>query len=113
MNRVIIAILIISTAIGFCSWEQYEVNSFCKSVDKYCQSENPTEAATKIIELWNKKNNTLYAFSQHDLLEHLAENIEQLNSKKDKEKIKNALTEVRAQNNVYYQNHKMTFSNIF
>lgn len=113
MKKIWIAIALISISLGLCIWEQNEISSFCNTVDAYCQSENYNQSVKEITKLWNEKNNTLYAFSQHDLLEHLAENIEQLSSKKEKDEIKSALSEIRAQNNVYYQNHKMTFSNIF
>lgn len=113
MKRVWIALALICLSLGFSIWEQSEITNFCKTVDGYCQSENYDQAVKEITEIWKKKNNTLYAFSQHDLLEHLAENIEQLNSQTEKDEIKSALTEIRAQNNVYYQNHKLTFSNIF
>lgn len=113
MKRVWIAVALIFISIFFCSWEQYEITNFYKDVDEYCQNENYSQAAQQVSDIWNEKNNILYAFSQHDLLEHLAENIEQLNPKDDEDKIKSALKEIRAQNNVYYQNHKMTFSNIF
>lgn len=113
MKRVWIAIILISTSLFFSIWEQNEIKGFYEKVNTYCESTNQKEAISNIKNLWKEKNDILYAFSQHDLLEHLAEGIEQLDINDSEEKTKSALKEIRAQNNVYYQNHRLTFSNIF
>lgn len=114
MKRVWIAIALIFVSIILCLWEQMEINSFCDTVATLTSEEkiknSPNDSAREIKKLWDEKNDTLYAFSQHDLLEHLAENIEQLENNND---LETKLYEIRAQNNVYYENHRMTFSNIF
>lgn len=115
MKRVWIAIVLIFVSIILCFWEQMEIKSFCDTVASLTSEEKiknfPNDSAREIKKLWDEKNDTLYAFSQHDLLEHLAENIEQLES--DGIELERRLYEIRAQNNVYYENHRMTFSNIF
>lgn len=115
MKRVYIAIGLIAISLAVCFWEQMEIKSFCDTVAALTSEEkikkSPSDSAREIKKLWDEKNDTLYAFSQHDLLEHLAENIEQLES--DTYELESKLEEIRAQNNVYYENHRMTFSNIF
>lgn len=114
MKRVWIAIALIFVSIILCLWEQMEIKSFCDTVAALTSEEKiknfPSDSAREIKKLWDEKNDTLYSFSQHDLLEHLAENIEQLENNND---LETKLYEIRAQNNVYYENHRMTFSNIF
>ena len=108
MKRIWIAIFLITLAVGLCVYEQYEVKEFCDKMEALSQNED----LSGIKEYWRKTNDRIYIFSSHDTLDEIAQCVEMLPDKKD-ENTKNALNELRAFIRSYYENQKISPSNIF
>lgn len=106
MKRIWIAVVLLSISIGICTAEQIYLERTYTQINKMVDEQNTDE----IVEYWKKKNDILYAFSDHKVLDSLSEAIEELNYAKDKKK---ALTEVRAISKTFYENQRINFSNIF
>lgn len=107
MKRIWIGIALIVIAISLCTYEQVFIRSFCKDLDSYIAQGN----TTKIVELWEDKNDIMYVFSSHDTLDEMAKQIHILKEKKyDK---KSTLTEIKALNDIYFENQIINLSNIF
>lgn len=108
MKRIWIAAVLIAITIGCCIGEQSYVKNFYKTIDTLAQEEKPKE----LKEYWKEKNDTAYIFSPHDMLDELAQSINALDEEPNDE-TKSALNEIRAINKVYYENQRITPSNIF
>ena len=108
MKRIWIAVILLIMSTGLCTFEQIYIEDFCDKI-VYMTEHGDTQGIKK---LWDKKNNTIYIFSEHDMVDDLAVCIESLDDKKGKEK-KDALTEIRALTYAYHENQRITFSNIF
>lgn len=108
MKRIWIAILLISLAVGLCVYEQYEVREFCNTMESLAQSED----LSGIKDYWRKHNDKIYIFSSHDMLDEIAKSVEMLSDEKNSD-TKNALNELRAFVKSYYENQKLSPSNIF
>lgn len=108
MKRIWIALLLIGFAVGICIYEQYEVKEFCDEMERLVQSED----LTGIKDYWRKHNDKIYIFSSHDMLDEIAQCVEMLPDEKDSD-TKNALNELRAFVKSYYENQKLSPSNIF
>ena len=115
MKRIWIAAALLAIMLGLCIGEQIYINSFCNGLDELIASaqEEPTKERLEAIhEYWNKKNDVLYAMCQHDMLDELSVSIHEMNNSQDEEAIKGALTDAKAQNYTFYENQKITLSNI-
>lgn len=108
MKRIWIAILLIGLSVGLCIYEQSEVKEFCNEIDTLAQNED----LPGIKEYWKKHNDRIYVFSSHDMLDEIAKSVEMLPDEKDND-TKNALSELRAYVKAYYENQKLSPSNIF
>lgn len=108
MKRIWIALLLIGLAVGLCIYEQYEVKEFCDEMERLIQNEDLSE----IKDYWRAQNDKIYIFSSHDMLDEIAQCVEMLPEEKDSD-TKNALNELRAFVKSYYENQKLSPSNIF
>lgn len=107
MKRIWIGVILIAISISLCTYEQVFIRSFCRDLDRYIAQEN----TTRIVELWEEKNDIMYVFSNHGILDEMAKEIHILEEKEyDK---KSTLTEIKALNNIYYENQIINLSNIF
>lgn len=108
MKRIWIAVVLILTSLIICTSEQIYVKNFYQTITTLAQEEKPKE----LKEYWEQKNDTVYIFSHHDMLDELAQSITALDEEKN-ENTKNDLKEVEAICKVYYENQRITLSNIF
>lgn len=108
MKRIWIAVALLIISAGLCTYEQIYIEDFCDKVVYMTEHED----ADGIKEMWKKKNDVIYIFSEHDMVDDLAVSIEQLDSKSG-EKQKEALAEIRALTYAYHENQRITLSNIF
>lgn len=108
MKRIWIAIALLVMAIGICVYEQIEIREFYDTMEALIQNEEPSQ----IQEYWREQNDRIYIFSSHDMLDEISHSIEQLPDEKNDE-TKNALNEIRAFVKAYYENQKISLSNIF
>lgn len=108
MKRIWIAAVLIITSVILCTSEQIYVKNFYQTVCTLAEEEKPKE----LKEYWENKNDTVYIFSHHDVLDDLAQLISALDDEKN-EQTKNELSEIQAVAKVYYENQRITFSNIF
>lgn len=115
MKRIWIAIVLFLLCFGICVGEQVFINDFCKGLDKIvseAQKDPSKENLDELHEYWNKKNDMLYTMCQHDMLDEMSISIHEIATSKDKDIIKSALTSIKAQNYTFYENQKITLSNI-
>lgn len=108
MKRIWIAIVLLIISAGLCTYEQMFIEDFCDNVISMTENED----ADGIKKLWNEKNDIIYIFSEHDMVDDLAVSIEELDNKTGKDK-KEALAEIRALTYAYHENQRITLSNIF
>ncbi len=108
MKKIRIAIVLLITAIGLCTYEQIFIEDFCDKIIYMSKHDD----ADGIEKLWKEKNDIIYIFSEHDMVDDLAASIEGLSEKDGKDK-KEALAEIRVQTYVYHENQRITLSNIF
>lgn len=106
MKRIWIAIVFLALTIGICTTEQIYLEKSYTTINKFVDEGK----ADEIVEYWKKRNDMLYAFSDHKVLDNLSEAIAELDQADNKEK---ALTKVRAISKTYYENGRINFSNIF
>ena len=119
MKRIWFALVFVVLCASFCVFEQAYVKDCCDNMtailtqaQKYEKENNKTLRNEKIEELqnyWQKKNDFLFAFSEHGGLDELAENIRSL---KMAHNMKSALAETKALVGIYYENEKLSFSNV-
>lgn len=106
MKRIWIAIAFLTLSIGICITEQVYIhttyNEICEYIDK--------KDTDGLYNYWSEKNDTLYAFADHKILDSLSDSINTLKDTNEKEK---ALIEIKAKAKTYYENQRITFSNIF
>jgi hypothetical protein len=107
MKRLWIAITFLAIAVGLCTSEQIFIKNVYNTINQYVDSAD----VEGLQEYWDKNNNLIFSFSEHSVLDDLSQKIEELNP--NDEEIKSALTEVRALNKVYYENQRISLSNIF
>lgn len=108
MKRIWIAAALIIITAFCCISEQIYVKDFYSTIDALALEEKPKE----LKEYWREKNDMAYIFSPHDMLDELAQSINALDDEPNEE-TKKDLIEVRAINKVYYENQRITPSNIF
>lgn len=106
MRRIWFAIVFLALSVGLCITEQIYLQSTYKAICSFVDNED----AKAIVEYWDKRNDILYAFSDHKALDNLSEAIHELEDNDDK---KIALNEIRAISKTYYENQRITLSNIF
>lgn len=106
MKRIWFAVIFLALSVGICATEQIYLESTYKAICSYVDNED--EKA--IIDYWNSRNDILYAFSDHRTLDSLSEAVNELEDGEDK---KIALNKIRAISKAYYENQRITFSNIF
>lgn len=108
MKKIWIAVVLLIISAGICTYEQIYIEDFCDKMVYMTEHED----ADGIKKLWDKKNDTIYIFSEHDMVDDLAVSIEQLNSKNG-EKQKEALAEIRALTYAYHENLGLHFQTFF
>lgn len=108
MKRIWIAVVLLILSAGLCTYEQIYIEDFCDKM-VYMTEHEDTDGIKK---LWKEKNDTIYIFSEHDMVDDLAVSIEQLDGQSG-EKKKEALAEIRALTYAYHENQRITLSNIF
>lgn len=108
MKRIWIAVVLIALTVTCCISEQIYVKNFYTTIDTLAKEERPKE----LKEYWKEKNDTAYIFSPHDMLDELAQSINALDDDPNAE-TKKDLNYVRSINKVYYENQRITPSNIF
>lgn len=106
MKRIWIAIVFLAIAIGTGIGEQVYIEKTYTTINEMLDNEDTDE----LVDYWHRRNNIIYAFSDHKVLDTLTEAINELETAEDK---KYALTEIRAITKTYYENQRISFSNIF
>ena len=119
MKRVWFAFVFIALCTGLCIYEQCYVKNCCENMisileqaqecEKKKDSKGRNEKIDELQGYWKKRNDFLFAFSEHGGLDELAENIRSL---KMAHNMKSALAETKALVNIYYENEKISFSNV-
>ena len=119
MKRVWFAVVFIALCIGLSVYEQCYVKTSCENMimileqaQRFEKEKNENGRNQKIEELqsyWKKRNDFLFAFSEHGGLDELAENIRSL---KEAHNMKSALAETKALVKIYYENERISFSNV-
>ena len=119
MKRVWFAVIFILLSIGLCVYEQCYVKTSCENMiaileeaQEYEKAKDETNRDKKIDELqkyWQKKNDFLFAFSEHSTLDNLALNIRSL---KAAHSMKSSLEETKALVLIFCENEKISFSNV-
>ncbi|HBA93151.1 MAG TPA: hypothetical protein DCZ02_00885 [Ruminococcaceae bacterium] len=108
MKRIWIAVVLIAISLTLCATEQIKVEKFYQTIYTLADEGNPKE----LKEYWKEKNDSVYIFSHHDMLDELAQSIEALDEEKN-EQTGPALDVIKAIVKVYYENQRITMSNIF
>lgn len=108
MKRIWIAAILIVISLTLCATEQIKVKNFYQTIYTLADEGSPKE----LKEYWEAKNDSVYVFSNHDMLDELAQSIEALDGEKN-EQTDPALDVIKAIVKVYYENQRITMSNIF
>lgn len=108
MKRIWIAAILIVISLTLCATEQIKVKNFYQTI--YTLADEGK--AEELKEYWKEKNDSVYIFSHHDMLDELAQSIEELDEEKS-EQTGPELDAIKAIVKVYYENQRITLSNIF
>ena len=68
MKRIWIAVVLLILSAGLCTYEQIYIEDFCDKM-VYMTEHEDTDGIKK---LWKEKNDTIYIFSEHDMVDDLA-----------------------------------------
>ena len=119
MKRVWFAVLFIVLCVGLAAYEQVYVRNCCERMisilgeaQQFEKEKNSELRDKKIDELqkyWKKHNDFLFVFSESGGLDDLAGHIRSL---KEAHNMKSALAETKALVKIYYENEKVSFSNV-
>ena len=121
MKRIWFAIIFLALSAAMCVGEQIYINhTYIELSEKISAAEAALmdgdaklykKRADDIEKTWKKKNDLLYAFGEHGALDGIAVQIRAM-PYADGEEIKE-LHSLRAQLYAYYENERISFSNIF
>ncbi len=119
MKRVWFAVAFILLSAGLCIYQQCYVKTSCEKMfvileeaQKFENAKDKDNRNKKIEELqryWSARNNFLFAFSEHSTLDELAKNIRSL---KAAHSMKSSLEETKVLVLIFYENERISFSNI-
>ena len=115
MKRLWFAAVFLLLCIGLCFAEQHYINKFYNEMSTKLDTaivcaEPDKEAAVKSVkEYWGKNNNLIFTFTNHGVLDELSALIRSADSKSPNDDLRKA----RATLEVFYENQKITFANIF
>ncbi|MFR5874939.1 MAG: DUF4363 family protein [Eubacterium sp.] len=118
MKRLWFAGIFIVIVISLCVGEQIyiekiysDLNNEISKAEQY-ESQEDLEAAIKNIQnYWDKNNDLLFAIADHGVLDDLSAEIQSLDP--NDEDIESVLTDIRALNKVFYENQRISPTNIF
>lgn len=121
MKRIWFAIVFLIVSVALCTGEQCYVkqvhgNIGTKVEQAIEQLENEDKQQLKssvkgIKEYWERYNNLLFALSDHGVLDDLGAKIRTMEA--SDEDIAAELSEVKALNEVFYENQKISVANVF
>lgn len=121
MKRLWFAIIFLVVIAALCSAEQLYIEHFYREMSASISAAEEaltggdeqefTKAQKEIENIWQQKNDLLYAVGEHHTLDGIAVQIRAMPYGKGEE-IKE-LHSLRAQLFAYYENEKISFSNIF
>lgn len=106
MKRIWIAVVFLAISVSFCITEQFFINTSYSQIVNYIDQGD----SDKLLEYWGKRNDMLYAFTDHKMLDSLSDSINSLKDTDEKEK---TMIEIKAKAKTFYENQRITFSNIF
>ena len=119
MKRVWFAVIFILLCAGLCVYEQCYVKNCCENMvaileeaqefEKAKDKENRDKKIDELQKYWQEKNDFLFAFSEHSTLDDLAKNIRSL---KAAHSMKSALEETKALVRIFYEDERISFSNV-
>ncbi|MBQ9531117.1 MAG: DUF4363 family protein [Eubacterium sp.] len=119
MKRVWFAVVFILLSAGLCIYEQYYVKTSCENMIQILEqaqefeeakdSENRNKKIDELQSYWKSRNDFLFAFSEHSTLDELAQYIRSL---KAAHSMKSSLEETKALVLVFYEDARISFSNI-
>lgn len=121
MKRIWFAIVFLMISVLLCYGEQYYVKKVHNNIDSKVeqaieQLENKDEKQLKnsikgIKEYWEHYNNVLFSISDHGVLDDLGAQIRTMDT--EDEDIAGELAEIKALNEVFYENQRISAANIF
>lgn len=106
MKRIWIAIVFLAISVTICVTEQIYINTAYNHINEYIDQGD----SERLLKYWQDKNDILYAFTDHKMLDSLSDSINSLEQTDEKEK---TLIEIKAKAKTFYENQRITFSNIF
>ena len=118
MKRVWFAVAFLALSLSICIAEQHFINDFynnmCKNIDTAIEynlsgDERLGEAVDDLKDYWEKHNDLIFTMTNHGVLDELSAEIQALNT----DKIDNELYRVKGTLNVFYENQRITFANVF
>ena len=121
MKRLWFAVAFLILAAVLCVSEQYYIKDFYQEIDKKITAaemaavegdkEKLDKDIGKLKKYWKKNNNLIFILAEHDVPNELGECIRAINP--EEEDILSSLAEIRALNEVFFENQKITFANVF
>lgn len=121
MKRIWFAIVFLIISIALCTSEQYYVKKVHNNINTKVeqaieQLENKDKQQLKnsikgIKEYWERYNNILFSISDHGVLDDLGARIRSIDT--DDDEIAGELAEIKALNEVFYENQRISAANVF
>ena len=121
MNRIWFALIFLMLSGVMCAGEQTFINSFYSEINENISVAEAAldnndikkynDSTREIAKLWSEKNDVLYAVGEHAQLDTIAVSIRSMPYNKDDEK--KELRSLRAMLKAYYENERVSLSNIF
>lgn len=118
MKRIWFAVVFILIAAALCAGEQTyvkqvynELNSEISRAEQYESPEDLADAIKNIQNYWDDNNDLLFTLADHSVLDDLGTSIRSLDP--NDEDVKSVMAEIKALNDVFYENEKITLANIF
>jgi hypothetical protein len=118
MKRIWFAVIFLIICTSLCVGEQVyikqvytDLNNKISSAQKYTGTDEMQTAVDNIKKYWDKNNDILFTIADHGVLDDLSAQIRSLNVKDDD--IQNNLAQIKALLKVFYENQRVTISNIF
>ncbi len=118
MKRVWFAVIFLFVLLVLCFAEQHFINNFysemSERVDAAIEYQKVGDgrlesAVEEIKDYWFKNNDLIFTLTNHGVLDMLSADIRSLETSE----LENDLNEVKAMLNVFYENQRITFANIF
>lgn len=121
MKRIWFAIVFLLLSVILCTGEQYYVKKVHSNIDTRVEeaieslnSKNKSQlnySIKEIKEYWNKSNNILFCISDHGVLDDLGAQIRAVDA--SDEDVAGELSQIKALNEVFYENQRVTPANVF